>query len=229
MVGRERLAGARRDEDRRREVARHHLEARGLVHGVADDRVGDAPAGADVAGDHVAGADADPGVERLVGAARIALRERPLQGARGPHRRAGVLRQRLERPAEHDDDAVAEELRDDAALALADAFDDRVVLGQHIDDADRIVPPRHGGEAAEVDEHRGRVDHFAAERDAALDRVARDRRADVAAEELARALGGAEIVDHRVEVGAELTELVGAPHRRAHRQVAPRDPRHRPS
>ena len=133
----ERGARALGHQDRGAEVARLHLEARGLVHRVADDGVGDALAGADVAGDHVAGADADAGHEPLAAGRRSASASARCSATAARDRPPRVVGIRLERPAEDDDDAVAEELRDDAALALADALDDRVVLVQQLDDARR--------------------------------------------------------------------------------------------
>src|SRR5207253_2882840 len=159
----ERRARRLGQQDRGAQVPRLHLQACRLVHGVADDGVGDAAARAHVAGDHVAGADADAGQQALA-ARGVALGERALEGDGRPHRGAGVVGERAERRAEDCHHAVAEELRDEAAFALDHPRDDGVVLVQQLDHARRRRALRERGEAAQVDEHRRRLGRLAAER-----------------------------------------------------------------
>ena len=157
-------------------------EPRGLVDRVADHGVLVALGRADVAGHRLAGRDPDPDVD-VVELGAHALAQLAPGGERGAR---GVVV--VQRRAEDHQRGVALELVDRAA-----------VLGGHLDDdgeepveqLDDLLRGPVGGQlrrADHVDEEHGDVAHLAAERQALLERLARDVLADLAPEQVAQAL-----------------------------------------
>src|SRR3954469_22127730 len=157
-------------------------QPRGLVDGVADHRVLEAFLGADVARDEPARRHPDP-----EGLLADVLVQALAQLARRRQRAArGVVQ--LQRRPEHTQRRVALELVDPPVMAAHDVDDDAEEPVEQPEDLLRRALGGQRGRADEVDEEHGRLADLAAELDAALERLARDVLADVAAEEVAQAL-----------------------------------------
>ena len=113
------------------------------------------------------------------------------------------------------------------ALVVDDVDDHAEEVVEQLDDLARRPLVGQLGRADQVDEQHGDVELLAAERDAALQRLARDVLADLAAEEVAEALALAQPVDHAVEPGLQQPDLAAVVDVDVRAVVAVLQPAHR--
>src|SRR5690606_12768722 len=197
------------------------LDAGGDVHGVADHRVLHAGLPARVAGDDLAGVDADPGAHPLDAArlppsgepALLPLArerfERLLHGNPAAHRRRRMPFERLGR-VEDCEDRAAEQLEDAASVLLDDVGHRAEVSLEHRHQLSRLERGAEGGESWDIDEEHRNLALLATEPVGvgARERAPSNLLADVAAEDPAQSLPLLEVAHHPIEAPPQNPELV---------------------
>ena len=178
------VVGALVDEDLTR--AGRRLQSRRDVHRVADDGVVHAPLGADVAGDDLAGRDADAEVQPHPRQRRdLEAHHLVLHGERRPDGPLGIVGVDHRR-TEAGDHAVAEEVGDGAPVELDRVAHDRQVAVEQVQRRLGWVLGGERGVAAHVGEQRRDLPPIAAQRDRGriTEHLGGDVLADVAAEQV---------------------------------------------
>ena len=205
------------------EVLGEALDARGEVHRVAHQRVGEPLRAADVAGQHGAGVDADAvtqgGLARGL-AARVPGAQAPRMSSAARTAMAAWSRGG-DRRAEDRLDLVADELEHEAALGADGLRHLGEVLVEVVDDVARGGGLHPGGEVADVGEEDGDLLQLALAADAAGEDLVADLGGHVLAEGLLDPLPLAQAVEHAVEALGHRADLVGADHRGVPVEAAP--------
>ena len=178
----------------------------GRVHRVADHGVLEPRLVTDIAGDRLAGRDADAGVE-----------VRNLVGQASGHRATGGKGTRrvileLDRSAEDREYGVADELVDQPGVAVDLLDHDGEEPVQQLDHLGRLALGREGGGSDDVHEQHRDLAGLATELHVTERCRLGDVMADVPTEEVAQLLPVAEPGHHLVEPGLELAELGAVVH-----------------
>ena len=221
------LARALRDQNARAVLLVQLFQPCREIHGVAQQGVAQPLAGADRTADHVAGADADPGIERHALVAEGAAGDGALDVDGRPHRRDAMVLAG-QRHVERGEQAVADEGVDDATMGTDRRQHGLEIVVQHRHQLVRRQVFGDGGEARDVGEQDGGLAGLAGQCAFAL--AAQDGRGhafvDIAAERFADLHALAEVLHHPVELSGQLADLVIGGDRHLDVELAPGNLRH---